>query len=136
MAAASSRMTRPGPRPARPRCGQHDVARRPFDQGDAQPCSSFFSWVESVGWLTWHAAAARPKWWWSPTAHQALEVAEVHARRPRLRCSIRLGRAGVRMRWSEGAQGGGGTRTHGDHDLLVRRTVVQSPAANTPGTEV
>ena len=31
-------------------------------------CSSFFSWVDSVGWLTKLASAALPKCRWSATA--------------------------------------------------------------------
>ena len=30
--------------------------------------SSFLIWVDSVGWLTKQASAARPKWRWSATA--------------------------------------------------------------------
>src|SRR5690606_30299064 len=81
--------------------------------------SSLRTWVDSVGWLTKLAAAARPKWRWSATAIRYLR-------------SRRFTRSG-RMRFERRRRGRRGpdqvvergqrrlrALAHRDHDLLVR----------------
>src|SRR5690606_1713987 len=81
--------------------------------------SSLRSWVDSAGWLTKLAAAARPKWRWSATALRYL-------RSRRFTRSGRM-RFGQRRRGRRGAdqvvercERGLRTLAHRDHDLLVR----------------
>ena len=102
-------------------------------------CSSFLIWVDSVGWLTKQASAARPKWRWSATAtryrrsrrfigpscprcaaHGSTPAREPLAAR---RASTRLGArpgprcgSGGRRRCSAAVDAG----AHRDHDLLER----------------
>src|SRR5690349_2025367 len=83
--------------------------------------SSLRIWVESVGWLTKLAAAARPKWRWSASATRYWRSRRFMAPAgPRLRGLGDLPRGGRGAdQVVERAQRRGAARAHRDHDLLV-----------------
>ena len=121
--------------------GEHDLAGLRSTSSTPSSFSSFLIWVDSVGWLTKHASAARPKWRWSATATRYRRSRRFigHPRDP-VRSAGRGGLDGdhsarraftrilplaaARGRGAdqvvEGAQRRGRAGAHGDDDLLVR----------------
>src|SRR5690606_5462104 len=108
------------------------ITRRGARSTSATPSSSssLRIWVDRVGWLTKHAAAARPKCRWSARATRYLRSRRFMAwsAGPRPARTGRgegsgglllLGRGGADQ-VVERAQRGGRSGAHRDHDLLVR----------------
>src|SRR5690606_38125869 len=92
--------------------------------------SSLRTWVESVGWLTKHAAAARPKCRWSARATKYLRSRRFMGFLRFAAADVsggfglglgRLGRAAGPDQVVECAQRGLGAVAHRGDDLLVRR---------------
>ena len=106
-------------------CGQRSTPRR----GCARPAgpradSSFFSWVDNVGWLIGGTPSSRPKWRWSQSLTGSI------------RSEIIRGWMDLRGCGS----GGCAERRRGPAPMAIticlNGTVVQCRAANTPGTDV